>query len=138
MYTIRKRPYSDEVRLKAKEYFERGLGYKAVARVLNLPVSITRDWGRSWKKGEFRTSPVMTYEQSLIISMREAGIDCICRSNKEVLLDAYLRVRPAVAKEAAALTAILNAAKNSSLFERVCIGGFVCYKLSETTSKRCQ
>lgn len=44
----------EDVRRRAKELFESGLGYRLVARELKLSVHTVRDWGRLFKRGKFR------------------------------------------------------------------------------------
>ena len=41
-------------RRAALKLFRQGLGYKAVATILGLSANTVRDWGRAYKKGEFR------------------------------------------------------------------------------------
>ncbi|MDO4937879.1 MAG: hypothetical protein Q4E62_08185 [Sutterellaceae bacterium] len=131
MCSVRKEPYPADVRQQAKEYFERGLGYKAVAKILELPASITRDWGRAYKSGVFRTELAMTYEKSLLISMKMAGVDCVSRRNKAILIEAYRRVRPVVVSDDTAVQAMMIAARQSKRFERTTIEGLVAYRLCD-------
>lgn len=46
--------YTAEIRKKAQKCFKKGMGYKATAHQLNLPVSAVREWNRLWKAGQFR------------------------------------------------------------------------------------
>lgn len=41
-------------RRSALKLFREGFGYKAVATILGLSTNTVRDWGRAYKKGEFR------------------------------------------------------------------------------------
>ena len=43
----------EDIRRKAKALFESGMGYRLVARELNLSVHTVRDWGRQFKQGRF-------------------------------------------------------------------------------------
>lgn len=45
--------HSSLVRLHAVRLFEKGLGYKATARMLGIAPATVRDWLRLWKKGLF-------------------------------------------------------------------------------------
>lgn len=38
----------------ALKLFKQGLGYKAVSTILGLSASTVRDWGRAYKKGQFK------------------------------------------------------------------------------------
>ena len=44
----------EDIRRKAKTLFESGMGYRLVARELNLSVHTVRDWGRLFRRGKFR------------------------------------------------------------------------------------
>lgn len=70
-------------RRQAKAMFEKGLGYKAVARLLELNVYTVRDWGREFKAGKFRVSDselgdaatVVDLREDQILELRRAGLD---------------------------------------------------------------
>ena len=70
-------------RRQAKAMFEKGLGYKAVARLLELNVYTVRDWGREFKAGKFRvsdgeeddTSTVVDLREDQILDLRRQGLD---------------------------------------------------------------
>ena len=60
--------------------FEKGLGYKRTAGLIDVPESTVRDWKRLWKAGHFSLAPLFQYkgglsaaEQKQILSMRKNG-----------------------------------------------------------------
>ncbi len=70
-------------RRQAKAMVEKGLGYKAVARLLEFNVYTVRDWGREFKAGKFRVSDseledaatVVDLREDQILELRRAGLD---------------------------------------------------------------
>lgn len=61
-------------RRQAKALFEKGLGYKAVARLLELNVYTVRDWGREFKVGKFRVSDTELGDAATVVDLREDQI----------------------------------------------------------------
>ncbi len=61
-------------RRQAKAMFERGMGYKAVARLLELNVYTVRDWGREFKAGKFRVSDTELGDAATVVDLREDQI----------------------------------------------------------------
>ena len=61
-------------RRQAQAMFEKGLGYKAVARLLELNVYTVRDWGREFKAGKFRVSDGEGNDASTVVDLREDQI----------------------------------------------------------------
>ena len=61
-------------RRQAKALFEKGLGYKAVARLLELNVYTVRDWGREFKAGKFRVSDTELGDAATVVDLREDQI----------------------------------------------------------------
>ena len=61
-------------RRQAKAMFEKGLGYKAVARLIELNVYTVRDWGREFKAGKFRVSDTELGDAATVVDLREDQI----------------------------------------------------------------
>lgn len=69
----------DDLREKAALLFSQGVGYRAVARVLDLSENTVRDWRRYWRAGKFK--PVLPRRNYLwpeetkakVIKMRKEG-----------------------------------------------------------------
>lgn len=55
--------YTSDIRKKAQNCFKKGMGYKATAHKLQLPVSAVREWNRLWKAGQFRENPGQPNDQ---------------------------------------------------------------------------
>lgn len=47
----------EQQRKAAKILFDKGFGYKLVAKVLSLSPNTVRDWGREYKRGVFSDQP---------------------------------------------------------------------------------
>ena len=104
--------YPKTTRSEALRCFERGLGYKATAKVIRVPVFTVRDWLRQWKKNQFVMEQVRrgrtTKEQQAIFALRVRGtpwkevaehFGCsvtTARNHYQAVLMAIVSGRPAV------------------------------------------
>lgn len=70
--------HPEETRAAAKHCFEQGLGYKASAKMIRVPVLTVRDWLRQWRKDQFALTAMCrgrtTEEQQAIYALRCRGM----------------------------------------------------------------
>lgn len=71
---------SEQKRKAAQILFDKGFGYRLVAKALNLSPNTVRDWGRNYRRGKFRAKPCINqyrYSQEVrdcVRSLREQGL----------------------------------------------------------------
>ena len=68
-------PRSPKIRAKAAKLFEEGHGYKYVARELNEPPSLIRDWGRLYRCGRFVINRSMASSRRLTNQQKQAILE---------------------------------------------------------------
>ena len=65
----------------AKRMFEKGFGYKSVARTLGLSFNTVRDWNREFKRGTFHARPNLNQYRygpeikQIVCDLRDEGLN---------------------------------------------------------------
>ncbi len=109
--------HSEDVKAKAIRLFERDFGYKATAKILDIPVYTVRDWKRDWKAGFFKASNLSCAELLREV-MIEQGQEFFWRGNESVI-HAVMQRSDRLSLSREGIQKVMTAVKRSSFFSRM-------------------